>query len=113
MGRRAGFLRNTQAVLALSNVVVEERRLEHPDAMLGAFNLITFRAFKPLDSARLKALFAQLAPGGVLAAYKGRAEVIAAEMRGLSGALSAGAWEAVPIHVPFLDEERHLVLIRP
>jgi 16S rRNA (guanine527-N7)-methyltransferase len=108
MGRRAGFLRNTQAVLSLSNVAIEERELERMSPASGDFALLTFRALKRLDRALLNSLFALLAPGGVLAAYKGRAEAIAAEMSALDA-----AWEALPITVPFLEEERHLVLIRP
>jgi 16S rRNA (guanine527-N7)-methyltransferase len=106
MGRRAGFLRNTQAVLALSNVIIEEKGLEQVGG--ACFDLVVFRAFKPLEPALLKSLFALLAPDGVLAAYKGRAATIADEVRCLRA-----AYEVIPVHTPFLDEERHLLLIKP
>jgi 16S rRNA (guanine527-N7)-methyltransferase len=109
MGRRAGFLRNTQAVLALSNVTIEEKEVEKAEG--GRFDLVVSRAFRPLEPALLKALFALLAPGGVLAAYKGRADTIAAETQALRGLCAA--CEAIPIQAPFLDEERHLLVIRP
>jgi 16S rRNA (guanine527-N7)-methyltransferase len=107
MGRRAGFLRNTQAVLGLPNVEIEQTGMEQ--AAAGRFRLITFRAFRLLEPAALKDLFRLLAPGGVLAAYKGHAAKIADEL----AALDPAAWKAVPISVPFLDAERHIVVIRP
>jgi 16S rRNA (guanine527-N7)-methyltransferase len=109
MGRRAGFLRSTLAALALTNAETEEGEMER--AAPGRFALITFRAFRPLEPAILKGLFRLLAPGGVLAAYKGRREKIDAEMNAVEK--TTGGWEALPCPVPFLDEERHLVLIRP
>jgi 16S rRNA (guanine527-N7)-methyltransferase len=109
MGRRAGFLRNTLAVLALANAETEEGETER--APPGRFDLITFRAFRPPEPAVLKGLFRLLAPGGVLAAYKARREKIEAEM-GPAEKLTGG-WEALPCPVPFLDEERYLVVIRP
>jgi 16S rRNA (guanine527-N7)-methyltransferase len=108
MGRRAGFLRDAVAVLGLPNVTVEEAEMEKI-ALTGeeGFDLIVFRAFKPLDSALLKGLFAILKPSGFLAAYKGRMQAVEEEMGGLN--LS---WEVIPLEVPFLAEERHLVLIK-
>ena len=111
MGRRAGFLRDALAVLSLPNVRVEEAEMEQINvgaAGEGLFDLVVFRAFKPLDSALLKDLFRLLAPGGMLAAYKGRRESVEEEMARLS---LTGAWEILPVEVPFLDEERHLAII--
>jgi 16S rRNA (guanine527-N7)-methyltransferase len=107
-GRRVRFLRNTLAVLGLSQVTVDAQEMEK--AAPGRFALVTFRAFRPLEPELLKGLFRLLKPGGVLAAYKGRKEMINAEM----GAIQhlTGGWEAIPTPVPFLDEERHLVVIR-
>jgi len=103
MGRRAGFLMNTKAVLSLSNVSIEEKELEK---ISGSFDLVTFRAFKPLEPKLLKTLFKICAPGGKIAAYKGRREKIETEMAPLEA-----DWEAIPYAVPFLDEERHLLVI--
>jgi 16S rRNA (guanine527-N7)-methyltransferase len=106
-GRRAAFLRNTQAVLGLSNLTVEECPMEH--ASPGRFHLAVFRAFRPLDPVILRGLFRLLAPSGILAAYKGRRTVIEVELAALP---EAGSPDILPVVVPFLDEERHLVVIR-
>jgi 16S rRNA (guanine527-N7)-methyltransferase len=107
--RRAVFLHNTLAVLGLPNAVVEEREMEKAPRL--RFDLIVFRAFRPLEPAILKGLFRLLRKGGVLAAYKGRREKIAAEMDAVQA--MTGSWDAIPCPVPFLEEERHLVIIRP
>jgi len=112
MGRRAGFLMNTKAILSLSNVSIEEKELEK---VKDSFNLITFRAFKPFEPKLLKTLFKICAPGGIIAAYKGRREKIEAEMAPLNAFFSETShaeWEAIPYTVPFLEEERHLLVIR-
>jgi 16S rRNA (guanine527-N7)-methyltransferase len=108
-GRRAGFLRNTLAVLGPPNAAAAECEIER--APPGHFFMVVFRAFRPLDAAVLKNLFHLLRPGGVLAAYKGKKDVITEEMTRVERLL--GTWEAFPTPVPFLDEERHLVVIRP
>jgi 16S rRNA (guanine527-N7)-methyltransferase len=109
MGRRIGFLQNTLAVLGLENVLLEQADIEK--ARSGPFDLITFRAFRPLEPPILKALLKLLKPGGVLGAYKGRLEKIREEMAPIESLI--GSWEAIPVQVPFLNEERHLVVIRP
>ena len=59
----------------------------------------------------LKSLFRACSEGGILAAYKGRRDKIAEEMAPLENL--CGSWEAIPCPVPFLDEERHLLVIKP
>ena len=118
MARRAGFLRDVQALLGLANVRIEEADMERVNP--GQFNLVVFRAFRPLEPPILKGLLRLLAPGGILAAYKGRRETIEKEMSAVLPLLSAGksasfpakSYEILPLEVPFLEEERHLVLIR-
>ncbi|MDR2633791.1 MAG: 16S rRNA (guanine(527)-N(7))-methyltransferase RsmG [Treponema sp.] len=109
MGRRAGFLRNTQAILGLARLRIAEGELE--SAPPGRFHLLTFRALRPLDPLLLHALFRLLAPGGVLFAYKGREARISAEMRRVEPFI--GSWERIPLSIPFLEEERHVVVLRP
>jgi 16S rRNA (guanine527-N7)-methyltransferase len=104
MSRRAGFLFNTSAILKLSNVSVEERELEKTEN--APFTLVTFRAFKPMEPKLIKTLFKA---GGVIAAYKGKLDKINQEM----ARLESVQWETIPYTVPFLDEERHLLVIRP
>jgi 16S rRNA (guanine527-N7)-methyltransferase len=113
MGRRAGFLRNTLAVLGLSNVKVEEADMEKlPISESGLFDLTVFRAFKPLDNGILKGLKRLLKPGGIIAAYKGRRQSIEEEMSQTALQRETILWEIIPLAVPFLEEERHLVLLR-
>jgi 16S rRNA (guanine527-N7)-methyltransferase len=107
--RRSVFLQNTLAVLGLSNAVVEEREMEKAPRF--RFDILVFRAFRPLEPGILRGLFRLLRKGGVLAAYKGRQEKIAAEMDAVQ--TMTGSWESIPCPVPFLEEERHLVVIRP
>jgi 16S rRNA (guanine527-N7)-methyltransferase len=112
-GRRAGFLRDVQKKLGLSHVTVEEAEMEK--APPGRFDVVTFRAFKPLEPKIVKKLLRLCGEGGVLAAYKGRREKIDDEMTALKTAWKqnkALVGEIIPCSVPFLDEERHLVLIK-
>jgi 16S rRNA (guanine527-N7)-methyltransferase len=122
-GRRAGFLRTAAAALALPNLAVEETEMEK--AAPGRFDLAVFRAFRPLEPPILKGLLRLLAEGGVLAAWKGRRSTLEEELGKLeaAGLLSSRAapaspsatrglsWEILPVKTPFLEEERHLVLI--
>ena len=106
MERRAGFLEATLAALHRPEVVVLQRTFEE---VKDHFDVVTFRAFTPLEPKIVKKMKRLLNPGGRIAAYKGRREVIDAELADL-GPLAAGA-EVIPLTVPFLDEERHLVIL--
>jgi 16S rRNA (guanine527-N7)-methyltransferase len=112
MARRAGFLRDAAAVLGLNNVRVEEADAEKLFLPVEArFDLIVFRAFKPIQAPMLKGLFTLLKPGGIIAAYKGRFKTIDEELNFLSEQEKPLSREIIPLEVPFLEEERHLVLI--
>ena len=118
MGRRAGFLQNTQAVLGLSNVRVEEADVEElalKPEWAGRFDLVVFRAFTPLEEGILKNLLKLIASGGFIAAYKGRRKSIESEIKELeiSTKWKIPPWEILPLDVPFLDEERHLFIVGP
>jgi 16S rRNA (guanine527-N7)-methyltransferase len=105
MERRADFLRNVSALLKLKNVSIEQNPIENLHK--SSFDIITFRAFRPLSADLLKTLFRLLKPNGTLAAYKGRNEKIQEEARSEPEA----EWSVFPCPVPFLQEERHLALI--
>jgi len=107
MERRAGFLEATLGALRRTDVTVLQRTFEE---VKDSFDLVTFRAFTPLETKVVKKMRKILAPGGRIAAYKGRREVIDGELAAL-GPLAAGA-EVIPLKVPFLDEERHLVVLK-
>jgi len=106
-GKRAGFLRNAVVTLGLSNVEViqasvERLKVDEP------FDLVTFRAWSAVDGALLDAVEPLLASGGVVAAYKGRREVLEAELRSVADRI--GEPEIRRLEVPGLDDERHLVV---
>jgi 16S rRNA (guanine527-N7)-methyltransferase len=108
MGKRAGFLRNTLAVLGLKNTELEEKETEK--AVPGRFGLITSRAFAPLDAKTIKGMFHLLMPGGIITAYKGKKEKAQAEKDAAPD--QNLTWDLIPCPVPFLEEERHLAVIR-
>jgi 16S rRNA (guanine527-N7)-methyltransferase len=108
MGKRAGFLRNTLAFLGLKNAALEETETEKAPG--GRFGLVTSRAFMPLTTDALKTMLRLLMPGGTVTAYKGRKEKIEEEQN--AARKQYPHWEIFPCPVPFLDEERHLVVVR-
>lgn len=64
MGRRCNFLETALLTLGLSHVDVQQHDIEElPPA---GFDIITFRAFRPLEPSILKGLFRLLNPGGTL-----------------------------------------------
>lgn len=108
MSRRCSFLENCRAMLALSNTTVLETSVEQ--APKGQYDLLVFRAFRPLDAKMYRALDGLLSSGGNIAAWKGKREKIDEEMAIISSI--AGSWDALPVLVPFLeDTERYLVVI--
>lgn len=103
MGRRCDFLRNAAAITGLKDKV---RILQQPlDKVEESFEGVTLRAFSPLPRV-LSELFRITLPGGKIYAYKGRADVIAMEMEGTT------PFEIHPLKVPFLEGERHLVVLQ-
>jgi 16S rRNA (guanine527-N7)-methyltransferase len=104
--KRAAFLANVVLLAGLSHVQVEQKQLAELDRR---FDLVTFRALSPLDR-DLPLLCRTLAPGGHLAAYKGRREKIRAELE--AAGVPEGQAAVFPLRVPFLEEERHLVVLR-
>ncbi|MCM1321249.1 MAG: 16S rRNA (guanine(527)-N(7))-methyltransferase RsmG [Bacteroides sp.] len=108
MSKRCSFLENCIAVLGLKNTVVRNMQAERIPQ--NSFNIVVFRAFRPLDKKITRILLRTLAPNGYLAAYKAKTEKIHAEMTAISAQIPE--WECRKIHVPFLpDAERHLVII--
>ena len=95
--KKAAFLRQATIELALDNVEVHEGRVEawRPQPL---FDLVISRAFAALAEF-IAACRHLVAPGGTLAAMRGVAPP----------ALSADC-SLIPLHVPLLDAQRHLVL---
>ncbi|MET0224838.1 MAG: 16S rRNA (guanine(527)-N(7))-methyltransferase RsmG [Dokdonella sp.] len=103
-GKKTRFLRAAVRELKLDNVRVVESRVE---AVEGIFDCITARAFASL--AEMLAWGGRLlAPEGVWLALKGRFP-----QDELSAVTPPFAVDAVlPLHVPGLDAERHVVVIK-
>jgi 16S rRNA (guanine527-N7)-methyltransferase len=105
--RRAAFLRGAALLLGLENVTVRQEELE---AVQETFDVVTFRALTPL-ARELPALRRLAGPQGTIVAYKGRLERVALELVALH--LQVPSLAVRQVRVPFLEEERHLVIFRP
>jgi 16S rRNA (guanine527-N7)-methyltransferase len=103
--KKAAFLRNAAILAGLNNVKVAEIRLEQVEQRFG---IVVFRAFSPLRRA-LADLQRILEPGGEIIAYKGKRSRIVEELSACG--LDPAELEIVALRVPFLEEERHLVII--
>ena len=73
----------------------------------GKYDVVMFRALKRIETV-LNNLLSITVPGGVIAAYKGKQTEVAEEI----AALQMYDPEVYPLDVPFLMEERNLVLLR-
>lgn len=105
--KRAAFLRNVIILLKLKNVSVLEQTLSE---LKESFDVVTFRALTPLGR-EIRVLMRIVTPGGSIVAYKGKSSRIREELEGLK--VRIGSVSIEKVSVPFLAEERHLVLIRP
>lgn len=112
-GRRAGFLRSTVAILGLHNAEVLHGDLRSTE--VGSVDLCLFRALTGMNAHLVQDLRRTVGSGvgsgadsGAVIAYAGRrssAEETADQLR--SGFARV---EVVPVAVPFLDAERHVVV---
>lgn len=108
MEKRCSFLENCAAILGLKNV--EVLNLEAERVTPESFDLITFRAFRPLDKKMTKTLLRMKKASGCLAAYKAKMENITEEMNGIKDLVPE--YKVIKLEVPGLeDSERNLVLI--
>lgn len=108
MAKRCAFLENVAAVLSLENVRVVQSELELLES--GQFDVVTFRAFRPLDAHFASQLLRVTKTGGALVAYKARRDAIETEMAAISEIVPH--YEVIRLEVPFLEErERNLVVM--
>lgn len=108
MEKRCGFLESAVCKMNLSNVNVNciQADLIKPES----FDIEVFRAFHPFDSKNTKLLLRMLKKGGILAAYKARAEKISSEMESIK--FLVPSYKKIKLEVPFLeDHERNLVVV--
>lgn len=109
MEKRCAFLENCAAILGLKNVTVVNSEAERVPEK--AYDLITFRAFRPLDKKMTKTLLRIVKDKGYLCAYKAKQENIKEEMTAISSLVPT--YDVQPLKVPGLeDSERNLVIIR-
>ena len=103
--KKAAFLQQAKIELQLSNVEIQAQRVEawRPAER---FAIVISRAFAELSDfvAACKHI---LAPGGVIAAMKGK------DPQDEVARVSGYRCTTVTLHVPFVDGERHLVLCEP
>ncbi|MBO7136735.1 MAG: 16S rRNA (guanine(527)-N(7))-methyltransferase RsmG [Spirochaetaceae bacterium] len=112
MSKRCTVLENCMLTLGLKNVEVLNTEAER--APQKAFDIVVFRAFRPLDEKMTKTLLKLPAENGFIAAYKAKLDKINAEMAGIAKLVPS--WCAKPLDVPFLgagkeERERNLVII--
>lgn len=107
MSKRCAFLENCAAILGLKNVKVLNKEAEKIPAE--SFDLITFRAFRPLDQKMTKTLLNMIKKGGFFVAYKAKIENIKEEMSGIENLIKE--YQVENLLVPGLeDSERNLVV---
>jgi len=110
--KRARFLENIVALLRLGNVEIRQSTVENEHEPL---QCVVFRALKPFAERKLfRSIWKKIQPGGALCAYKGRIMHAKLELAELSDdPVLAGLAETakiVPVWVPFLEEERCVVI---
>ena len=109
MGRRAGFLRNTVAVMGLSSTVqVVQKDLSE---VQNQYDIITFRAFRPFKDIVCN-LDRILAPHGEILAYKSSEENIREEIQVLND-YDESAFEIreEEYSVPKLNARRSMLIV--
>ena len=113
MDKRCAFLENEAAILGLKNVSVMKNEAEKipPES----FDLVTFRAFRPLDKKMAMTLLSITKKNGIIAAFKAKKANIQEEMEKIREIVRE--YKIFPLRVPFLTEsgepdarERNLVV---
>lgn len=112
--RRIRFLETTAALLSLHNVAIHAGSVEFETE---PFQCVVFRALKPFSDRKLfRFVWKNLVPGGAIIAYKGKAMSAKIELQDILDDPHLGSFarnaRIEPVWVPFLDEERCLVISR-
>ena len=107
-GKKIRFLKQFIADLKLKNVIAVQTRVENQDTIdeLGQFDVITSRAFASLTDF-VEAARPYLHEQSIIAAMKGL--IPFEEMEELKQEFSC---KVIELHVPRLDEQRHLLLLQ-
>jgi 16S rRNA (guanine527-N7)-methyltransferase len=104
--KKASFLQNIVIQLNLSNTRVKPVDFSQLNEQ---FDILIFRALKPLGRS-LKPLKKLLKTDGIIVAYKGRLKTVLAETRRIKEIFPQV--KIIPLSVPFLNRERHIVLLK-
>lgn len=106
-GKRCNFLRNAILTLGLKNVKVRESAVE---LIKERFDLVTFRAFTPMEPEITLCLLSILNEDGVIFAYKGRLSTITEELNVIKDIIKTS--EVITVSVPFLNDERNFLILK-
>ncbi len=109
MTKRCSFLNYCKEKLNLVNVIVETVEAERIEQK--RFDIVVFRAFRPLEKKMTRVLLRILKDDGYFVAYKAKKEKIIEEMTAIIQWVPA--YDCIELHVPFLNEhERNLVVVK-
>ena len=109
MDRRCAFLENCAAMLGLQNLTVQKSEAEKIPHE--SFDIVVFRALKPLDARFAKTLLSLIKKGGYLAAYKAKKTNIENEMDAIRSVVAD--YTVLEVCVPFMkDAERNIVIVK-
>ena len=109
MDRRCAFLENCAAMLGLQNLTVQKSEAEKIPHE--SFDIVVFRALKPLDARFAKTLLSLIKKGGYLAAYKAKKTNIENEMNAIRSVIAD--YTLTEVRVPFMkDAERNIVVVK-
>lgn len=107
-GKKAIFLENTAFRLGLKQVTVIQSDYNR---LQDVFDVITFRAFTRVSSA-LDHFLRLIRPGGYILAYKGTRVKAEEEQTEMTGSSCNVQTMIKKLTVPFLDDERHILVIK-
>lgn len=115
-GKRAGFLRNALVQCEADRIRSTDVQLDIIDKdihdVVGAFDIVVFRAFRALPDV-LRALGRITSDDGILFAYKSRMETIEEELAGVPEVLLTGwAQNIISYTVPHLELERRILILK-
>ncbi|MBN2617721.1 MAG: 16S rRNA (guanine(527)-N(7))-methyltransferase RsmG [Spirochaetales bacterium] len=106
-GKRCNFLRNAIVSLGIKNVKVRELAVED---IKEKFDLVTFRAFTPMEKPITECLLSILSEKGYIFAYKGKEITIREELEEIKQLISFS--NIINVKVPFLDDERNFLVLK-
>lgn len=106
-GKRCNFLRNALHTLGIKNVTVRESAVENIDER---FDIVTFRAFTPMEKPITKCLLSLLNDSGEIFAYKGKRSTIDDEIKEISSLIKYS--DVINVKVPFLEDERNFLILK-